>query len=136
MASERVLLDTDGDGIATITLNRPERLNATAPGMIDEIFDTIEHVAQSDARVLVITGAGRGFCSGQDLKEPRPGEHPLLKKRFAPRTGQDSFVRALRHAPQPVIAAVNGPAVGVGFSLALACDLRIASTRPSSALPG
>ena len=136
MASERVLLDTDGDGIATITLNRPERLNATAPGMLDEIFDTIEHVAQSDARVLVITGAGRGFCSGQDLKERAPGEHPLLKKRFTPRTGQDSFVRALRHAPQPVIAAVNGPAVGVGFSLALACDLRIASTEAKSARPG
>ena len=128
MASERVLLDTDGDGIATITLNRPERLNATAPGMLDEIFDTIEHVAQSDARVLVITGAGRGFCSGQDLKERAPANTRLLKKRFTPRTGQDSFVRALRHAPQPVIAAVNGPAVGVGFSLALACDLRIAST--------
>ena len=99
MASERVLLDTDGDGIATITLNRPERLNATAPGMLDEIFDTIEHVAQSDARVLVITGAGRGFCSGQDLKERAPQRTPAAEETLRP-THRPRQLRA-GAAPRP-----------------------------------
>lgn len=121
------------DGIATVTLNRPERLNAFAGTMRDQLHDALHALAErSDVRVVVLTGAGRGFSAGADLE---------VTAELRGRGDDDAFaalvdagmrvVRRLRQLPQPVVAAVNGPAVGAGASLALACDFRIASDRAS-----
>ena len=119
------------DGVATLTLNRPERLNALGGSLRDDLHDAITRsAADSDVRVMVITGAGKGFCAGGDVKamnEAKEGkrERPLIEK-VAP--GRDRTLLAMRDAPQPIIAAVNGAAAGAGMNLALGCDLRIAST--------
>ncbi len=126
---ETLLLDRDEHGIVTLTLNRPESLNSASHKMVAEVPKAILEVGEDlDARVLVITGAGRGFSSGQDMKGT-PQEVPGLRKRYMPRTPEDNFVFAIRKIPQPVIAAVNGPAVGWGLSLAAAAELRIASDK-------
>lgn len=121
------------DGVAWITLNRPERLNAFAGTMRDELHDAIARADEdAAARVLVITGAGRGFCTGADVEVMAD----LLAR------GDDAgferlveagmrVIRRLAAVSKPVIAAVNGAAAGAGASLALACDLRIASARAS-----
>jgi enoyl-CoA hydratase/carnithine racemase len=119
------------DGIATLTLNRPDRLNALGDTLRDDLLDAITRASgDPDVRVMVITGAGKGFCAGGDVKamnEAREGgrQRPLLEK-IAP--SRDRTLLAMRDAPQPIIAAVNGAAVGAGMNLALACDIRIAST--------
>jgi 2-(1,2-epoxy-1,2-dihydrophenyl)acetyl-CoA isomerase len=119
------------DGVAWVTLNRPDRLNAFAGRMRDDLYDAIDRAAASpEVRVIVITGAGRGFCTGADVEVMSD----LLAR------GDDTtfdglveagmrVVRRLARVEQPVIAAVNGPAAGAGASLALACDFRIASER-------
>ncbi len=119
------------DGIATLTLNRPERLNALGGTLRDDLFDAVTRAgADPDVRVMVVTGAGKGFCSGGDVKamaEAKAGQRqrPLIEK-IAP--GRDRTLLAMREAPQPIIAAVNGAAAGAGMNLALGCDIRIAST--------
>jgi len=119
------------DGIATLTLNRPERLNALGGTLRQDFHDALTRAgADPEVRVMVVTGAGKGFCSGGDVKamgEAKAGqrERPLLEK-IAP--GRDRTLLAMREAPQPIIAAVNGAAAGAGMNLALGCDLRIAST--------
>jgi 2-(1,2-epoxy-1,2-dihydrophenyl)acetyl-CoA isomerase len=119
------------DGVATLTLNRPDRLNALGGTLRDDLHDAITRSsADPDVRVLVITGAGKGFCAGGDVKamnEAKEGrrERPLLEK-IVP--GRDRTLLAMRDAPQPIIAAVNGAAAGAGMNLALGCDIRIAST--------
>ena len=119
------------DGIATLTLNRPERLNALGGTLRQDLHDAVTRAgADPEVRVMVLTGAGKGFCSGGDVKamgEAKAGqrERPLLEK-IAP--GRDRTLLAMREAPQPIIAAVNGAAAGAGMNLALGCDLRIAST--------
>jgi enoyl-CoA hydratase/carnithine racemase len=119
------------DGIATLTLNRPERLNALGGTLRQDLHDAVTRAgADSEVRVMVVTGAGKGFCSGGDVKamgEAKAGqrERPLLEK-IAP--GRDRTLLAMREVPQPIIAAVNGAAAGAGMNLALGCDLRIAST--------
>jgi len=119
------------DGIATLTLNRPERLNALGGTLRQDLHDAVARAgADPEVRVMVVTGAGKGFCSGGDVKamgEAKAGqrERPLLEK-IAP--GRDRTLLAMREAPQPIIAAVNGAAAGAGMNLALGCDLRIAST--------
>jgi 2-(1,2-epoxy-1,2-dihydrophenyl)acetyl-CoA isomerase len=130
-ASSKTVLLSIEDGVAWITLNRPDRLNAFAGRMRDDLHDAIDRAATSpEVRVLVITGAGRGFCTGADVEVMSD----LLAR------GDDStfeglveagmrVVRRLARVEQPVIAAVNGPAAGAGASLALACDFRIASER-------
>jgi len=132
LPAEDVLLDVDG-GVATITLNRPPALNALTIPMKERLLEVIERVGADPAvRAVVLTGAGRAFCAGQDLKERlEPGAPPLgeeLILRYNP------IVRALRTIPQPVIAAVNGVAAGAGASLAFACDLRIAAEGASFVL--
>jgi 2-(1,2-epoxy-1,2-dihydrophenyl)acetyl-CoA isomerase len=129
-STEAVLLRVE-DGVAWITLNRPDRLNAFAGTMRDDLHDAIDRAASSpDVRVLVITGAGRGFCTGADVEVMSD----LLQR------GDDAafetlvqagmrVIQRLRSVEQPVIAAVNGPAAGAGASLALACDFRVASER-------
>jgi len=119
------------DGIATLTLNRPERLNALGGTLRDDLHDAITRsAADPDVRVLIITGAGKGFCAGGDVKamnEAKEGrrERPFMEK-IAP--GRDRTLLAMRDAPQPIIAAVNGAAAGAGMNLALGCDIRLAST--------
>src|SRR5499433_2638924 len=119
------------DSIAMLTLNRPERLNALGDTLRDDLYDAVLRASQDpEIRVLVVTGAGKGFCSGgdvkamNDVKEGR-AERPLIDK-VAPL--RDRVLLAMRDAPQPVIAAVNGAAAGAGMNLALGCDIRLAST--------
>lgn len=119
------------DQIAVITLNRPERLNALTPAMREGILQAVTAADQdADVRVIVLTGAGRGFCSGGDVKamnEARAtGVVNPLEDKIAP--VRDRAVLAMRNANKPVIAAVNGPAAGAGMNIALACDIRIMST--------
>lgn len=119
-------------GIATITLNRPEKLNAINDRMDLEIVQALRQAAEDEAvRCLMITGAGRGFCSGEDVTGSRQvGERGA--QGASPRLGASppqSLAEVLRGMAKPAIAAVNGPAVGQGFSLAIACDIRIASER-------
>ncbi|UCF19366.1 MAG: enoyl-CoA hydratase/isomerase family protein [Gemmatimonadota bacterium] len=119
--------------IGTITLNRPDKLNSFANQMRVEIAAAVNELSgRDDVAVMVITGAGRGFCTGADvtyLKEivDRRDEDALRGLVEAGRT----VVTSIRRAPKPVIASVNGPAAGGGANLALACDIRIASERAS-----
>jgi 2-(1,2-epoxy-1,2-dihydrophenyl)acetyl-CoA isomerase len=125
MAYETIQLGID-DGLAEITLNRPERLNAWTDQLGTELQSAIlEDAADDSVRAVLITGAGRGFSSGADVKEmlergssgDAPDVGKLLRERYHP------IIKGIRELPKPVIAAVNGPAVGIGCSLALACDL-------------
>jgi 2-(1,2-epoxy-1,2-dihydrophenyl)acetyl-CoA isomerase len=119
------------DGIATLTLNRPERLNALGGTLREDLHDAITRsAADSEVRVMIITGAGKGFCAGGDVKamnenRERGAVRPIAEK-VAP--GRDRTLLAMRDAPQPIIAAINGAAAGAGMNLALGCDIRIAST--------
>jgi len=130
MAYKCLLYDVK-DQIATLTLNRPERLNALGDTLRADLHDAVTKAsADPDVRVLVITGAGRGFCSGGDVKSmnerDRAGAGSPLMDKIAP--SRDQTILAMRDSPKPVIAAVNGVAAGAGFNLALACDMRIAAT--------
>jgi 2-(1,2-epoxy-1,2-dihydrophenyl)acetyl-CoA isomerase len=120
------LLQSVTDGVLTLTLNRPEVLNAITPALLDEVTESLRNAASEHTiRAVIITGAGRGFCSGQDLRAATSAGGldvgAVLRDHYTP------AIRAIRSMDQPVIAAVNGVAAGAGFSLALACDLRIAA---------
>jgi enoyl-CoA hydratase/carnithine racemase len=124
-------IEIDGD-IATLTLDRPDAFNAMSPEMIGELVVAMGWLAdQGTFRALVITGAGAAFCAGGDVTWFRKGiEDADLDISADVRRGAEALHQAiidLRRIEQPVIAAVNGPAAGAGFSLALACDLRIAA---------
>ena len=113
-------------GVATITLNRPEVYNALNDGITYELQDALKLTAKDDAvRVIVLTGAGKAFCSGQDLKAAAGQEKrsfmQSLQKRYNP------IVNAMRSMPKPIICKLNGVAAGAGCSLALACDMIVAS---------
>ena len=119
-AYERVLVEI-ANGIATLTLNRPEKLNAFDVEACNDLIEALRMVAASDAvRVIVLTGAGRAFCAGADLSV-LGSEGPELV------AAGKQIALIIRSAPKPVLAAVNGPAAGGGANLALACDYRLAS---------
>jgi len=132
MTYESILLHSAG-GIARVTLNRPERLNSFTAKMHGELRDALAKVrADTTARVLLITGAGRGFCAGQDLSDRAvaPGDAPVdlgasIEANYRP------LVLALQSFPMPVVCAVNGVAAGAGVNIALACDLVIAAKSAS-----
>ncbi len=127
MKYEEIILEIE-DGIATLTLNRPEKKNALSYRMCDEICHAVDAVAANDqARVLVLTGAGSAFCAGGDL-----ATHPAATAK-----DRETRVKHLRHSVQvasklrsleiPLIGSINGPALGAGCDIACACDMRIAS---------
>jgi 2-(1,2-epoxy-1,2-dihydrophenyl)acetyl-CoA isomerase len=114
------------DGIATVTLDRPDALNALTIPLKEALIDAFTAIAADrGVRAVILTGAGRAFCAGQDLNERLEPDAPPLEVELRDR--YNPLVRAIREAPQPVIAAVNGVAAGAGASIAFACDLRIAA---------
>lgn len=121
---ETILFSLDG-GIARLTLNRPDRLNSFTVQMHEEVADALGRLGE--ARVLVITGGGRGFCAGQDLNDRAvaPGESVDLG--HSVETYYNPLIRKLTSLPLPVIARVNGVAAGAGANIALACDIVIAA---------
>src|SRR5262245_11278403 len=129
MASILVALET---GVLTITLNRPDKLNAFVPEMHEELRAALDKAEGAEVRAVLLTGAGRAFCAGQDLstRKVAPGAAPVdlsvsLGNNYNP------LVRRLRELPKPVICAVNGTAAGAGANIALACDLVIAARSAS-----
>jgi 2-(1,2-epoxy-1,2-dihydrophenyl)acetyl-CoA isomerase len=127
MSYDTILFSVDG-GIARLTLNRPDKLNSFNAQMHSEVRQALAGLSGSGARVLVLSGAGRGFCAGQDLgdRAVAPGAEGIdlgesIDKNYKP------LVLALHSLPMPVIAAVNGVAAGAGANIALACDIVIAA---------
>jgi len=131
--TERTIRVEVSDGIATLTLDRPDTLNALTVPMKRELLSAFRSIARDRAvRAVILTGAGRAFCAGQDLRERlEPEAAPLateLRERYNP------IIRAMRSLDQPIVGAVNGVAAGAGASLAFACDLRLASDAASFVL--
>jgi 2-(1,2-epoxy-1,2-dihydrophenyl)acetyl-CoA isomerase len=132
MSYENILFAIDG-GIARLTLNRPDRLNSFNDAMHAEVRDALGRVREdASLRVLLLTGAGRGFCAGQDLADRAvaPGEAPVdlgasIERNYKP------LILGLRALPMPVVCAVNGVAAGAGANIALACDIVIAAKSAS-----
>jgi len=132
MAYETLLSETT-DGVLTLTLNRPDVLNAVTDTMLAELQEAFRGAdREASVRCVVLTGAGRGFCAGQDLNvqsEATNGRRPSVGEHL--RQGYNPLVRRIRSIEKPVIAAVNGVAAGAGANIALACDLRVASETAS-----
>ncbi|MBH0778456.1 enoyl-CoA hydratase/isomerase family protein [Nocardia bovistercoris] len=129
---ETLTLDTVGDGVTLIRLNRPHRLNAIDQILLAELCGACETLAADrSVRAVVLTGTGRGFCSGIDMRDFGPAmleaDDPAID-RLLFQESMAALPRAVTAMPQPVIAAVNGPCVGGGLALCLAADIRIAST--------
>ena len=130
MASDFVRVEQPRPGVALVTLDRPERMNSMAFDVMIPLRDALRDVSgDNDVRVVVLTGAGGAFSSGADLEDPGrvPGIDGLTLPTIALRSMEllDDVILTIRRMHQPVIAAVNGPAIGGGFCLALACDIRL-----------
>src|SRR3984957_12595282 len=131
-SGKTVRIEAPATGVRLLTLDRPERLNAMSGELIRDLHRALDQLAaDEECRVVVLTGAGRGFCAGLDLKE-RPARRPGLaqaspQSQLHVQQAIAALVPKLRSLRQPVIAAVNGPASGGGFALALASDIRIAA---------
>jgi 2-(1,2-epoxy-1,2-dihydrophenyl)acetyl-CoA isomerase len=122
------LLETIEDGVATLTFNRPERLNALSTPIMQGLLDGLPRLADDPAvKVVVLTGAGRAFCAGGDVKDmAESGERRSTTVATTRLRSRMEVSRILHELPKPTIAMLNGPAAGAGLALALACDLRIA----------
>src|SRR5262245_6978317 len=126
MAEPVLLCDVSADGVALLTLNRPQAMNALSRELLDTLAHTVERLGADDSvRVLILTGAGRAFCAGLDLKELGAGQAEIGRVTVA---GRADPVGAMSRLNKPVIGAINGAAVTGGFELALACDVLLAST--------
>ncbi len=127
MSFENIIYNMFGPGVARITLNRPDSLNAFTPPMLGELATALKQAAADDeVRCVVITGSGRAFCAGQDLKAIPAVTNALsnvLESSYRP------MLMALEALKKPSVAMVNGVAAGAGFSLTLACDFRVASVK-------
>lgn len=127
---EQITLDIS-DHIATITLNRPEKLNAFTGQMMNELIDAFDHTdANDDVRVVVVTGAGRGFCAGADLGSGGDTFDAEAQGRGIDKVNRDGggiFTTRVFESLKPVIAAINGPAVGIGITMTLPMDIRFAA---------
>lgn len=125
------LLEQVKDGVALLTMNRPDRLNALSRGMLDAMLEALPRLAaDAGVGVVVVTGAGRGFCSGGDVKAMAEGteaEGETLESRAQALRSRMEVSRWFHEMPKPTIAMVRGAAAGAGLSIALACDLRVAS---------
>ena len=117
------------DGLAVIELNRPDALNALTPQLGSELLRAVRVAGDDpDIRAVLITGAGRAFCSGADLRAPREELRPgVADFGVRLRTVYNPIILAISEAPKPVVAAINGPCAGIGAALALACDLIVAA---------
>ena len=128
MGYEQITVDREGE-VLRITLNRPERLNALTHVMSDELVEAFSSARDDDVRAVLLTGAGRGFCAGQDLTEfgdaYREGGRPDIERHLE--ETYHRLIPVIVELPKPVVCAVNGVAAGAGVSLAIACDVRIAS---------
>jgi 2-(1,2-epoxy-1,2-dihydrophenyl)acetyl-CoA isomerase len=125
------LLEQVTDGVAVLTLNRPDRLNAMSRPMLDALLEALPRLAEDAAvGVVVLTGAGRGFCAGGDVKAMAEGTElggQTMEERAQALRARMETSRWLHEMPKPTIAMMRGPAAGAGLALAMACDLRIAS---------
>lgn len=135
MVAETLSIDRSNPGVIVLQLNRPRQLNAINEAMRDEFTRTLGEIARdTSVNAVVLTGAGRGFCSGIDVRSFGPGMLDASAPAIDRMRFQESMAalpEAIRALPQPVIAAVNGPCVGAGLALALAADIRICSTAAS-----
>ncbi len=127
MASSYNSIEFHSDnGVYRLTLNRPDHLNAVNQEMKDEILDALDSIQTDELRVLLLTGAGRGFCAGQDLGERDVNSGPLDLS-FGPENFYNPLVRRLVALPAPVVCGVNGVAAGAGLNIAIACDIVLAT---------
>jgi 2-(1,2-epoxy-1,2-dihydrophenyl)acetyl-CoA isomerase len=126
---EQHLIETISEGVAILTLNRPDRLNALSTPIMDGLLEALPRLTQDTAvGVIVLTGAGRAFCAGGDVKSMAEGSvERSVQEAVTHLRGRMEVSRLLHEVSKPTIAMVNGPAAGAGMSLALACDLRIAA---------
>jgi enoyl-CoA hydratase len=133
--TEALIVDRDRPGIAVLQLNRPKQLNAINEALRDELCDALAGIAvDTSVRSVVLTGAGRGFCAGIDVRNFGPGMLDASAPAIERMRFQEAMValpEGIRALPQPVIAAVNGPCVGAGLALTLAADIRICSRAAS-----
>ncbi|MFA4837484.1 MAG: enoyl-CoA hydratase/isomerase family protein [Dehalococcoidia bacterium] len=115
------------DGVATVTLNRPEKLNSMSPQLMSDMISAMKDIEEDEKiRAVIVTGAGRAFCAGGDVHELLgPSRDPVKIMNLA--TDGAKMISAMRNLPKPLIAAVNGPAMGGGLNIALACDIIIAA---------
>jgi enoyl-CoA hydratase len=130
---ELLRIDGPAEGVATLTLDRPDKRNALSTQLRDEISDALDALARDEGvRAVVVTGAGPAFCAGFDLGEFQVDDAEFQRRLWA---SSDRYHRTVLEFPLPLVAAVNGPALAGGFDLAVMCDIRIASTTARFAHP-